>query len=59
MSENMQLLENFMNKQMHIPISAASVWYGGFSLNYRDIAYLILLGGSEREIVDTPKVTLC
>ena len=55
----MHLLRNFINRQMYIPISAASVWYGGFSLNYRDIAYLILLGGSEREIVDTPKVTLC
>ena len=55
----MHLLRNFINRQMYIPISAASVWYGGFSLNYRDIAYLILLDGSEREIVDTPKVTLC
>ena len=55
----MHLLRNFMNRQMYIPINAASVWHGGFSLNYRDIAYLILLGGSEREIVDTPKVTLC
>ena len=55
----MHLLRNFMNRQMYIPISAASVWYGGFSLNYRDIAYLILLGGSESENADTPEVTPC
>ena len=58
--KNMKLSKKFNSMQMYIPISGASVnRYCEFSSNYRDIAYLILLYGSEREHLNSPRAIPC